>query len=329
VAERLEPTEANIRRAVRALLAGGVVAFPTETVYGLGALARNAGAVQRVYGMKGRPAGNPLIAHVLDAAGARRVVGQWPAEAERLAERFWPGPLALVLPRGEDIPLEATGGRPTVAVRAPAHQVARALLTALKGEALSAPSANPSGRTSATTAEHVLADFAEVPGLLVLDGGPCPVGIESTVLDLSGARPAILRPGAITVAQIEAALGCPVMVRHAVEQGASPGTAARHYAPATPATLVESARLREVLEALPERVAVLAVTDAGGAGATGRHAVVRMPGDAAGYAAALYDALRHADAAGCAAIVIEEPGAPGAPEWAAVHDRLRRATHRE
>lgn len=330
MAERIEPTDANIRRAADVLRAGGVVAFPTETVYGLGALARNAGAVQRLYALKGRPANNPLIAHVADAAGALLVVGSWPREAERLARHFWPGPLTLVLPRGEDIPLEATGGLPTVAVRAPAHPVARALLRALGGEPLSAPSANPSGRTSATTANHVLADFVDVRSLLVLDGGPSPVGIESTVLDLSGGEPTILRPGSVAAAEIEAVLGRRVAVHDASEQGASPGTALRHYAPVTPARRVAPGALGPELARCTERVAALAATPESAssvpASVAARHVVLTMPADRTAYAATLYDALRRADQSACAQILIEEPGPRGAPEWAAVLDRIARAT---
>lgn len=308
--------------------AGEAVALPTETVYGLGGLTMLPGAVRRIYELKGRPADNPLIAHVLDAAGAQRVAATWPPAADRLAARFWPGPLTLVVPRHASVPLEATGGRDTIAVRSPQHPVARRLLELLGGDAVSAPSANLSGRTSATTAAHVAKDFAHVPDLLVLDGAPCTVGIESTVLDLTQERPAILRPGTVTAEQIAAVLGCAPHTAAATAQGASPGTALGHYAPVTPAQVVGRSDLAGHLAAAADRCAVLAVSlHALPAGEQARHIVVPMPAQAAAYAAVLYDRLRAADASGCARIIIEDPCKEPAAEWAGVRDRLQRATH--
>ncbi len=340
MAEILSATEESVRRAAGVLRAGGVVALPTETVYGLAGLTLLPIAARRIYELKGRPANNPLIAHVLDAAGAARVVAEWPAEANALAEKFWPGPLTLVLPKHASVPLEATGGLETIAVRSPAHPVARSVLAAVGGSSLSAPSANVSGHTSATCAQHVADDFAHVPGLLVLDGGACTLGIESTVLDLSGGAhgatpraPTILRPGSVTAEQIAAVLGRTVDVARAQAQGASPGTALRHYAPNTPAVLVAHGELARVLARERARCAVLAVSlDALPAELRARHSVIVMPTGSDAYATALYDRLRHADSLGCERIVIEDPAsasaiiASPADAWGAIRDRLMRAT---
>lgn len=331
MAEVIEPTERNIERAAAALRDGGVVAVPTETVYGLAGRTLCERAVARIYELKGRPADNPLIAHVLGAEGARRVVAEWPEPAERLAQAFWPGPLTLVLPRGAHVPAKATGGRDTVAVRAPRHPVMRALLHRMQGDPLSAPSANLSGRTSATRAEHVARDFAHVPDLLVLDGGACEVGIESTVVRLAaGGAATVLRPGSVTAERLAEVLGQPVGSAASKGQGDSPGTDWRHYAPATPARLVERGAIARELSASGVPCAVLAVGAAGAAGAGGAaspHVVIPMPETPDAYAAALYDALRRADAAGCARILIEAPAPAGSAAWLAVLDRLARATH--
>jgi len=322
----------TIRAAANILRAGGAVAFATETVYGLGALTFNQRGLELVYELKGRPANNPLIAHVLDAAQARRVIapGAWDARCEALARKFWPGPLTLVLPRAAGVPDRATAGLPTIAVRAPRHPVARALIEEVR-EPISAPSANRSGRVSPTSAADVLQEFAEAPearDLLILDGGECEVGIESTVLDVSGAPARILRPGGVTLEQLREALGeRGVEAPEIRDQRASPGTSPAHYAPRTPAELVSSRDLREALRrhgAAGRRCVVLCF-DAEAAAPP--HAALLMPAGASQYAHDLYRRLREADAMQLDAIVIESP-----PQtsylWRAVHDRLRRATVR-
>src|SRR5581483_10612849 len=231
-----KPDETAMTRAAEALRGGGLVAFPTETVYGLGANALDAEAVARIFAAKGRPANNPLIVHVPDVAAARELVTDWPETAERLAERFWPGPLTLALPRRETIPDIVTAGGPTVAVRVPAHPVALALFRAA-GVPVAAPSANRSGYLSPTRAEHVLAGL-DGRIEMVLDAGPVPGGIESTVLDLTGDPPRLLRPGLVSPAELEAVIG-PIRTAEPAPTGGdrplpSPGMLSRHYAPRTP-----------------------------------------------------------------------------------------------
>jgi L-threonylcarbamoyladenylate synthase len=235
----VEPTAASIAEAARYLQQGGLVAFPTETVYGLGADATNERAVAAIFEAKGRPRFNPLISHVLDAPEARRFV-QWNETAEKLATRFWPGPLTLVLPRAEASPIAllATAGLDTVAIRAPSHPIAQALIRAA-ARPLAAPSANRSGAVSPTTAQHVAESLRErVP--IILDGGPCLVGLESTVLDLTTARPTLLRPGGATREAIEMVIGA-LDVSEALPSGESalksPGQLTSHYAPARPVRL--------------------------------------------------------------------------------------------
>lgn len=234
-----EPDAQSIAEAARLLRDGQLVAFPTETVYGLGGDATNERAVAAIFEAKGRPEFNPLISHVLDAEAARKLV-RWSETADRLAARFWPGPLTLVLPRGEgsSISLLATAGLDTVAIRAPSHPVAQALIRAA-GRPIAAPSANRSGAISPTRAEHVAESLGErVP--LILDGGPCLVGVESTVLDLSTATPTLLRPGGATREAIEAVIG-PIAMSDALPSGdsarKSPGQLESHYAPARPVRL--------------------------------------------------------------------------------------------
>ncbi len=237
-------THDQISRAAARLRAGGVVAFPTETVYGLGADALREEAVARVFALKGRPPTNPLIVHVLDEAMARSVCSRWPAGAARLARAHWPGPLTIVVPRAEHVPRVVTSGGETVAVRCPDHPVALALLEAFGG-ALVGPSANRSGMVSPTTADHVRESFGE-DDALTLDGGACRVGIESTVVSLAGARPVVLRPGAISPEMLALALGEDVVAGALREPGAradpgaplaSPGMLPSHYAPRAPALL--------------------------------------------------------------------------------------------
>jgi L-threonylcarbamoyladenylate synthase len=229
----------SIAQAARLILEGGLVAFPTETVYGLGGDATNERAVAAIFEAKGRPQFNPLISHVLDAGEARRLV-RWNETADKLAARFWPGPLTLVLPRAKDSPIAllATAGLDTVAVRAPAHALAQALIRAV-GRPLAAPSANRSGAVSPTRAEHVAESLGDRVQM-ILDGGPCAVGLESTVLDLTAAAPTLLRPGGVTREAIEAVIG-PVALSDAIPSGnaarKSPGQLESHYAPARPVRL--------------------------------------------------------------------------------------------
>src|SRR5262245_36228416 len=309
---RLSPDELPDAAAI--LRGGGLVAFPTETVYGLGADALNEAAVRRIFEAKGRPTFNPLIVHVADAAQADRVA-VWNERAERLAARFWPGPLTLVLPRRAAVPDAVTGGGPTVAVRQPGHPLARALLAAA-GVPLAAPSANRSGRLSPTTADHVLADL---DGRIdaVLDGGPTTAGIESTVLDLSSVTPRLLRPGPILPADLEALTG-PIERGPAPAVGAmpSPGMLERHYAPRTPLVLASADGAARVAS-LGGRVGLLTHHDAEG------EAVERLPADPRGYAAGMYAALHRLDHLGLTRIVVA--AVPDGEEWLAVRDRLRRA----
>jgi L-threonylcarbamoyladenylate synthase len=311
-------------RAGRVLRSGGLVAFPTETVYGLGANALDAAAVQRIFAAKGRPANNPLIVHLASREQVRLVAADWPEVAARLAERFWPGPLTLVLPRGPRVPDIVTAGGPTVAVRVPAHPVATALLAAA-GVPLAAPSANRSNRLSPTRAEHVLADLdGQID--LILDSGPARGGIESTVLDVTVVPPRLLRPGLVTPAEIEAVVG--PIDRPQVPAGQvalrSPGLLARHYAPRTPLVAVEgdAEPLVRRLCAAGERVGW--VTFRTHPSAPDGCTLAPMPADPEGYAAALYAVLHALDASGVDRIVVSMP--PDTEEWLGVRDRLRRAS---
>ena len=325
---------AAIAAAARLLREGGVVAIPTETVYGLGAVAMNPAAVRRVFAIKGRPANHPLIVHLHSAEAMSDWAREIPESAWRLAERFWPGPLTLVLPRRSQVPDEVTGGQDSVALRVPAQPVARELIAA--AGALAAPSANRFGRVSPTTAAHVLAELGDDVDM-ILDAGPCRVGLESTILSLIGDEPALLRPGGVSVAALEAVLGR--TVAPAPQDLRAPGRLASHYAPATRLELVATDRLRE-------RLAVTGAGAGSGADAAGPHigvvahspgavaaaeaagaAVIAMPANAAEYGRLLYATLRRIDADGHELILVEAP--PAAPEWLAVRDRLTRAAHRD
>jgi len=310
----------QIEQAAGILRAGGVVAFPTETVYGLGADARNEAAVRRVFAIKGRPAQHPLIVHLATADWLDDWARVVPEDARRLARAFWPGPLTLVLPRAAHVLDAVTGGQDSVALRVPDHPLALALIRA--AGALVAPSANRFGRVSPTTAAHVRAELGEAVDL-ILDGGPCRVGVESTVLSLIDDTPTLLRPGAVTPAQIAAVLGRPVALRGGGVR--APGTLPAHYAPTTPLELLPPSAVPARAAALLEqglRVAVL------GWGETGRHLpagvhCLALPDQARDYARRLYAALRELDAAGGDVILVEAP--PATAEWLAVRDRLTRA----
>jgi L-threonylcarbamoyladenylate synthase len=306
---------------------GELVAFPTETVYGLGASALDPAAVERIYQAKGRPSFNPLIVHVRDREAAKALVTEWPEAAERLAARWWPGPLTLVLPKRALVPDLVTAGLPTVALRVPAHPVALALLEAASIP-LAAPSANRSGQVSPTTARHVAQSLGDVVPL-ILDAGPTPIGIESTVLDLSRSPPALLRPGAISRAEIEAVIGPLGEGSVSVEAGEaarpSPGMLERHYAPRARVLLFprEAAELMdreaEQLGGQGERVGALLRTTV----LRCAQLLVTLPPDPAGYARELYRGLHELDQSGCTIILIEEP--PHDAAWEAVRDRLARA----
>jgi L-threonylcarbamoyladenylate synthase len=309
----LPPTSEGIAEAGRLLREGGLVAFPTETVYGLGANALDPAAVARIFDAKGRPATNPIIVHVTTSAEAVSLVIAWPASAAKLAERFWPGPLTLVLPRSNRIPDIITAGGPTVALRLPAHPVALALIRAA-GVPLAAPSANRSTQLSPTTAQHVLASLG---GRIdaVIDGGATPGGIESTVIDLAGPVPRLLRPGLLPVAHLEAILGPltrPGALTPTDTALPSPGMLPRHYAPRTPLFCWET----EPVGGVPEGC-VLVNFGAGGL----------LPGDPETAAVALYALLHDLDARGLAGIHVVLP--PDTPAWLAIRDRLLRAAHRE
>lgn len=312
----------DIDRAVAVLRGGGLVAFPTETVYGLGGDASSEAALKKIFAAKGRPHDHPLIVHIAEAAQLARWAREIPPSAHTLARRFWPGPLTLVLKRASGVSDLVTGGQDTIAVRAPSHPVARALLARFGG-GVAAPSANRYGRVSATTAEHVRQEFGASVDL-VLDGGATEVGIESTIVDLSGAEPAVLRPGMITQEMVEQALGTKLGARRGASPRA-PGMLERHYAPQTPLLVLEADLVLELASSLVrqgKRVAVLARSAQQPliAGVTW----IAAPSDAAGYAHDLYANLRRLDAAGCDAILAEAP--PEGPEWAAIRDRLTRAS---
>jgi L-threonylcarbamoyladenylate synthase len=305
------------------------VAFPTETVYGLGANALDATAVARIFEAKGRPANNPLIVHVGEAGEAQRVAAAWPSTAARLAERFWPGPLTLVLPKRSEVPDIVTAGGPTVAVRVPAHPVALALLRTA-GLPVAAPSANRSSELSPTRAEHVLRGLAGRIEL-ILDGGPTPGGLESTVLDLTTQPPRLLRPGLVGPADLEAVVGPIGRPPHDKASEAvalpSPGMLARHYAPRTPLECVEGDGGQLVEQLLRDGLRVgwvtfAAVPDSAPPGLR----CVQMPVDPADYSAQLYAVLHQLDDASLDRLVVVLP--PDTEEWAAVRDRLRRASRR-
>ncbi|HET9350050.1 MAG TPA: L-threonylcarbamoyladenylate synthase, partial [Burkholderiales bacterium] len=305
--------------AAQILRAGGLVAFPTETVYGLGADATNAEAVRKLYAVKRRPADHPVIVHFANAEKAFAWAREAPETARKLAARFWPGPLTLILKRSALAKDFITGGQDTVGLRVPSHPVAQELLKELSG-AIAAPSANRFGLVSPTTAAHVRDDLgSEVD--LVLEGGASEVGIESTILDLSGPSPVLLRPGHIAKDQLREVLALEV-IEKAVDAPRHPGGMERHYAPRTPAQLVFSYELDKTISQAKGDVAVLAFSRPD----ERVDYWLRMPRDPKAYAQRLYAALRELDTAGCERIIIEAP--PESPEWSAVRDRLGRACGR-
>jgi L-threonylcarbamoyladenylate synthase len=312
---------ALVLRAADVLRRGGLVAFPTETVYGLGADALNVGAVRRIFEVKGRPTSHPLIVHLGAASWLETWARDVPDSAHRLAARFWPGPLTLILKRSARVGDHVTGGQDTVGLRVPGHEIARALLSSF-GSGIAAPSANRFGRVSPTTASHVRADLGDDVDLII-DGGTCDVGIESTIVDVTRGRPVVLRPGWITTTEIASTLGVSVSDADDASPRA-PGTLEMHYAPRTPLEVVSERDLRARLRRWP-RVAVLAFTAPDASADVA--AFWLAPPDPAQYAHDLYAALRHLDAAHADAILVEEP--PDAPPWAGIRDRLRRASRKK
>lgn len=307
---------ADVRRAAEILRRGGLVAFPTETVYGLGADASSAQAVARLYAVKGRPVDHPVIVHFAFPQEAFTWARDVPEQAKTLAKRFWPGPLTLILKRSDKAKDFVTGGEDSVGLRVPSHPVAHQLLE-IFGKGIAAPSANRFGLVSPTTPAHVREDLGQDVEL-VLEGGSSEVGIESTIVDLSGGAPVLLRPGRISKLQLEEALGTPVLEKNAASPKHSGGLE-RHYAPRTPARLVPSYDLDKEIGRLKEKVAVLGFSRPD----ERVDYWLRMPRDPQAYAQKLYGALRELDTAGCEEILVEAP--PEAPEWAAVRDRLQRA----
>jgi len=294
----------DIAEAADVLRRGGLVAFPTETVYGLGADASSPAAIARIYAAKGRPSDHPVIVHLAPGADLTRWAEDVPAAARTLAARFWPGPLTIILRRGPAIAAAVGGGGDTVGLRTPAHPIAQRLLAAFGG-AVAAPSANRFGHVSPTTADHVAADLGDAIDYL-LDGGACEVGVESTIVDLSGDAPALLRPGGIAREQLERALGVPVAQASGVVR--APGALPSHYAPRARVIAVPAAELDGAVAA---------------ARAHGRVAVLRLPADLDEAARRLYAELRALDAGGADVIVAELP--PEIGIGAAIADRLRRA----
>lgn len=306
----------DIQAAASILRAGGLVAFPTETVYGLGADALSASAVAGVYGAKGRPSRNPLIVHVSSIDMARTLASHWPGDADTLARAFWPGPLTIVVPKAERVPTIVTGGGPTIALRMPDHPVALALIEALGGPIVG-PSANASGSVSPTVAAHVAESLGET--IAVLDGGPCQRGIESTVVRIETVGVSILRLGVIGRADLERFVR--VVDAPAPEVGSplpAPGMLERHYAPRTPVKLVDSSEIARALREQPG-AALLSITPGN------RPRTIDMSHEAGTYAQRLYAALREADAMGAPVILVESPTGIG-PIWDAVRDRLARAS---
>ena len=329
----------SIAQAARVLRAGELVGLPTETVYGLAADADNEAAVAKIFVAKGRPSNHPLIVHVADASGVAHFADKVPAFANQLIKAFWPGPLTLILPRRDGVAAAAAGGQNSIGLRCPSHPVAQALLVALAAGAypihgLAAPSANQFGRVSPTTAAHVQGEFGA--DLLILDGGPCDVGIESTIVDCTRGVPVLLRPGAFTPLQMQVACGMQVLLKEELpahmDQGPrASGTLESHYAPKARVRLMDARALQTALNMLG------ADMDAKGGDApviaTYSRIVLRcasskvlrrrMPDDAAATAQQLFAVLRDFDDQGVKLIWVETP--PDAPEWQGVADRLSRA----
>ncbi len=320
--EFLSASDDDVARAAELLRGGGLVAFPTETVYGLGARADDPKALARIFEAKGRPTDHPLIVHLPGVHALDDWARDVPDAAHRLATRFWPGSLTLILWRNPGVLDLVTGCQDTVGVRVPNHPLALALLDAV-GLGLAAPSANRFGRLSPTTAAHVADEFGDAVDA-VLDGGACEVGLESTIVDLTGTGPRLLRPGAVTREALEEVLGVP-LVDAGHDAPRAPGTLPTHYAPMTPMETVDEDRVRpRVKEALAEREGSVAVLAIGPSRVDDPRCVwTTMPEQPASYGRELYAGLREADRSNCRLIVVERP--PTGAAWVAVHDRLTRA----
>ena len=317
---------AAIAEAARVIQAGGLVGFPTETVYGLGANAASDSAVAGIFSAKGRPSDHPLIVHVADSGQVLDYAASVPPFASRLMQAFWPGPLTLILPRRAGVARAAAGGQDSIGLRCPAHPVAQALLKAC-ATGVAAPSANRFGRVSPTTARHVAEEFGG--GLLVLDGGACAVGIESSIVDCTRGRPVLLRPGVLTRAQLEAACGEPVASQDEFlgDEGAAPrasGTLQAHYAPNAKVRLMDAGAIQTALDLLGPDAAHIAVYARAMVRIKSTRVLYRrMPDDALTTAQQLFAVLRDFDAKGVKLIWIENP--PAAAQWDGVRDRLGRA----
>lgn len=316
--------DAAIARAAELIASGGVVAFPTETVYGLGARADDDAAVGRVFALKGRPADHPLIVHVTDAAAAEHFAAEIPAPAGRLIDAFWPGPLTVIVRREAGVAEAAAARQPTIGLRCPAHAIAHALLVAARTRGvpgIAAPSANRFGRVSATTAAHVVDEFGDA--LAVVDGGATRIGIESAIVDCAGPRPVLLRPGTLTRAQIEAAAGMPLGAVEA-DSPRAPGTLKAHYAPDAKVRVMPTRMLRDALQVLGSQALSLAVYSRSVPSGVATGVVHRrMPARPEQAAHELFGVLRELDRQGVRLIWVEEP--PADPEWDGVRDRLDRA----
>jgi len=314
------PSEQEIEKAAEILRAGGLVAFPTETVYGLGADASNPAAVKKIFAAKGRPADHPVIVHIADMSELKHWAAEVPRAAWLLAEKFWPGPLTMVLKRSPHVNDLISGGQNSIGLRVPGHPVAQQLLKAFGG-GIAAPSANKFGRLSPTTAEHVREELGNAVEM-VLDGGPCDVGIESTIVDLTHDPPAILRPGRVSAQQIADALLVP-LGESAADRPRVPGSLASHYAPRAPLKLVQPDEIENYVRRQVVQPPVAVVARRG----RPRDSKVALwqvaPETPEEYARLLYASLRRLDDAGCRLIVVE--ALPLLPEWAAVRDRLDRA----
>lgn len=311
-----QPSDEQYRQAAERLKAGDLVAFPTETVYGLGADALNPAAIAKVFALKGRPIDHPLIAHIADNRQLPQLTGPLSADAKRLIEQYWPGPLTLVLPKLPSVPNELTGGQGSVGIRMPAHPVALELIRRF-GNPLAAPSANRFGRISPTRAHHVREEFIDEPKLIILDGGACEVGIESTIVSLLG-DPLLLRPGHIGFAELIRVLP-QLRVASELEGPKASGRLESHYAPVTPTFAATTA----TMAAIPVANAVLAFTTKPN---SHQGPWITAQTQAEVYAQHMYAWLRQLDALGAGAIWIEMP--PSEPQWAAVRDRLERACRR-
>ncbi len=326
----------SIADGAQRIRAGELIGLPTETVYGLGGDADNESAVARIFAAKGRPADHPLIVHVPDIASVAHFAASVPAFAHKLMHAFWPGPLTLILPRRAGVAAAAAGGQDSIGLRCPAHPVAQSLLKACRElgvHGIAAPSANQFGRVSPTTALHVQSELG--PDLLILDGGPCAVGIESTIIDCTRGEPVLLRPGAITRAQVQAVCDRKVLLKEELPAQAAPsprasGTLESHYAPKAQVRLMDAQALQTALDLLgadidvPGGAALIAIYAR--AVLRSRASSVlrkRMPDDAAATAQQLFAVLRDFDAQGVRLIWIETP--PDSAQWDGVRDRLQRA----